>query len=132
MEKDTCSPTGGRTEQLAAKYLFLRETFLKNYQKGKALYRVAKLTTAAIFIAYTLIAAAVARHTGRPMGQLVTWIILLFLIVFLFVAADYARWLLEDRVIPWLKDDGAPAYDGYDLFKEDEDDEAEEQEDDEE
>ena len=131
MNQTNPAQSGAETERYAAKYLFLRGKLLKNYEKGKKIYCAAKLITAALFIALTLAGAAVGRHTGRPMGPLALWIILLFLIVFVFLAADYARYLLEDKVIPWLKDDGAPAYDGYDLFKEDEDDETEEQEDDE-
>ena len=130
MNQTNPAQSGAETQRYAAKYLFLRGKLLKNYEKGKKIYRAAKLITAALFIALTLAGAAVGRHTGRPMGPLALWIILLFLIVFVFLAADYARWLLEDKMIPWLKDDGAPAYDGYDLFKEDEDDETEEQEDD--
>lgn len=120
------------TERYAAKYLFLREKLLKNYEKGKKIYRAAKLITAALFIALTLVGAAVGRHTGRPMGPLVLWIVLLFLIVFVFLAADYARYLLEDKVIPYLEDDDALEYGEYDIFKEDDEDEGEEQEDDEE
>ena len=44
---------------------------------------------------------------------------LLFLIVFVFLAADYARYLLEDKVIPYLEDDEALEYGEYDIFKED-------------
>ena len=65
------------------------------------------------------------------MGPLALWIILLFLIVFVFLAADYARYLLEDKVIPYLEDDEALEYGEYDIFKEDDEDEGEEQEDDE-
>ncbi|MBQ6065498.1 MAG: hypothetical protein IJK89_01630 [Clostridia bacterium] len=117
------------TERYAAKYLFLREKLLKNYQKGKRIYRTVKIAVAALFIAFTLTAALIGRRTGQPMGPLVCWILLLFLIVFLFVAADYAKYLLEDKVIPYLEDDEALEYGEYDIFKED--DETVEREDDE-
>ena len=131
MNKTNPAQSGAETQRYAAKYLFLREKLLKNYEKGKKIYRAAKLITAALFIALTLAGAAVGRHTGRPMGPLTLWIVLLFLIVFVFLAADYARYLLEDKVIPYLEDDEALEYGEYDIFKEDDEDEGEEQEDDE-
>ena len=131
MNQTNPAQSGAETQRYAAKYLFLREKLLKNYEKGKKIYRAAKLITAALFIALTLTGAAVGRHTGRPMGPLALWIILLFLIVFVFLAADYARYLLEDKVIPYLEDDEALEYGEYDIFKEDDEDEGEEQEDDE-
>ena len=131
MTNNTSNPAASAgAERYAAKYLFLREKLLKNYQKGKRIYRTVKIVTAALFIAFTLAAALLGRRTGQPMGPLVCWILLLFLIVFLFVAADYAKYLLEDKVIPYLEDDEALEYGEYDIFKED-DDEAVEREDDE-
>ena len=131
MNQTNPAQSGAETQRYAAKYLFLREKLLKNYEKGKKIYRAAKLITAALFIALTLVGAAVGRHTGRPMGPLALWIVLLFLIVFVFLAADYARYLLEDKVIPYLEDDEALEYGEYDIFREDDEDEGEEQEDDE-
>ena len=131
MNQTNPAQSGAETQRYTAKYLFLREKLLKNYEKGKKIYRAAKLITAALFIALTLAGAVVGRHTGRPMGPLALWIILLFLIVFVFLAADYARYLLEDKVIPYLEDDEALEYGEYDIFKEDDEDEGEEQEDDE-
>ena len=131
MNQTNPAQSGAETERYAAKYLFLREKLLKNYEKGKKIYRAAKLITAALYIALTLVGAAVGRHSGRPMGPLALWIILLFLIVFVFLAADYARYLLEDKVIPYLEDDDALECGEYDIFKEDDEDEGEEQEDDE-
>lgn len=131
MNQTNPAQSGAETQRYTAKYLFLREKLLKNYEKGKKIYRAAKLITAALFIAFTLAGAAVGRHTGQPMGPLVLWIVLLFLIVFVFLAADYARYLLEDKVIPYLEDDEALEYGEYDIFKEDDEDEGEEQEDDE-
>lgn len=132
MNQTNPAQSGAETQRYAAKYLFLREKLLNNYEKGKKIYLAAKLITAALFIALTLVGAAVGRHTGRPMGPLVVWIVLLFLIVFVFLAADYARYLLEDKVIPYLEDDEALEYGEYDIFKEDDEDETQEQEDDEE
>ena len=132
MNQTNPAQSGAETQRYAAKYLFLRGKLLKNYEKGKKIYLAAKLITAALFIALTLVGAAVGRHTGRPMGPLVLWIVLLFLIVFVFLAADYARYLLEDKVIPYLEDDEALEYGEYDIFKEDDEDETQEQEDDEE
>ena len=132
MNQTNPAQSGAETERYAAKYLFLREKLLKNYEKGKKIYRAARLITAALFIALTLVGAAVGRHTGRPMGPLALWLLLLFLIVFVFLAADYARYLLEDKVIPYLEDDEALEYGEYDIFREDDEDEGEEQEDDEE
>ena len=132
MNQTNPAQSGAETQRYAAKYMFLRGTLLKNYEKGKKIYLAAKLITAALFIALTLVGAAVGRHTGRPMGPLVVWIVLLFLIVFVFLAADYARYLLEDKVIPYLEDDEALEYGEYDIFKEDDEDETQEQEDDEE
>ena len=132
MNQTNPAQSGAETQRYAAKYLFLRGKLLKNYEKGKKIYLAAKLITAALFIALTLVGAAVGLHTGRPMGPLVVWIVLLFLIVFVFLAADYARYLLEDKVIPYLEDDEALEYGEYDIFKEDDEDETQEQEDDEE
>ncbi len=130
MSNNGSSPAASAgTERYAAKYLFLREKLLKNYQKGKRIYRTVKIAVAALFIAFTLTAALIGRRTGQPMGPLVCWILLLFLIVFLFVAADYAKYLLEDKVIPYLEDDEALEYGEYDIFRED--DETVEREDDE-
>ena len=100
MNQTNPAQSGAETERYAAKYLFLREKLLKNYEKGKKIYRAARLITAALFIALTLVGAAVGRHTGRPMGPLALWLLLLFLIVFVFSFGGYELPMLLGATLP--------------------------------
>ena len=130
-ETTTVSADAAGTERFAAKYLFLREKLLKNYQKGRRIYRTAKVVAAALFLVYSLAAVLVGRHTGQPMGPLVMWLVQLFAIVFIFLIAEYAKYLLEDKVIPYLEDDEALEYGEYDIFRDDDEDPDEQEDEDE-
>lgn len=119
-----------QTRLFAEKYLFLRKKIITNYEKGKRKYRNAKIFACALFLFCTVCAIITGRNTGEPMAPLLIWLALLFLLVFIFVTADYIRYLMEERVIPFLNDDTAVDYEEYDIFNEDEEEVPEEQEDD--
>ena len=112
-------------QKYAKKYLFMREKLLKNYDIGCKKYRKAKITTVIIFLVISVLFTVLSISTGRHMQFLTVWIILIFFLVTVYLFLDYIRYLIEDKVIPYLKDDDMLEYGEYDIFTDNDDDEDE-------
>lgn len=112
-------------QKYAKKYLFMREKLLKNYDIGCKKYRKAKITTVIIFLVISVLFTVLSISTGRHMQMLAIWIFLIFFLVTVFLFLDYIRYLVEDKVIPYLKDDDMLEYGEYDIFNDDDDEEDE-------
>lgn len=106
-------------EKLAIKYRFLRNKIFEHYKRGLKYVRIAKIVVAIIFIIFTVIAVTVGNYTGNRMNWLVDWVVLIFLDVFVFMIIDYVRYLIDDKVIPYLMDDDKMEFGEYDIFLED-------------
>lgn len=50
------------------------------------------------------------------MAWLIQWILIIFFNVFLFLILDYVKYLIDDKVIPFLNDDDQLDYGKYDIF----------------
>ena len=87
----------------AARYRLLCDRLERNHSAAKRIYKKAKLSAAAAFLLITAAAVAVARRTGDPMAPLTVWIVLLFTLVFAFLAADYTAHLLSDGLLPFIR-----------------------------
>ncbi len=116
-------------EKIAMKYCFLREKILFYFKRGKKILKISKIAAAVIFLLFTVIGIIVSHHTGRELVWLQAWIFLIFFDVAVFVIADYNKYLIESKVIPYLKDDEQVEFGEYDIFIDDaEEDEEEEEE----
>ena len=112
-----------KDEKYARKYLFIKDKLLKNYEKGRKKYNKGKIITAVVFVLLSIFLAAFGKATGRYMQMLAIWIFLIFFLVTVFLFLDYIRYLVEDKVIPYLNDDDMLEYGEYDIFKDDDDEE---------
>ena len=119
-------------ERMAIKYRFLRDKIIFNFNKGKRILKITKIVITAIFIFFTLIGIYVSHRTGHEIQWLQAWIILIFINVALSVIADYSKYLIESKVIPYLENDEEIEFGEYDIFIEDIDGESEDDEEDEE
>ena len=119
-------------ERMAIKYRFLRDKIIFNFNKGKRILKITKIVITAIFILFTLIGIYVSHRTGHEIQWLQAWIILIFINVALSVIADYSKYLIESKVIPYLENDEEIEFGEYDIFIEDIDGESENDEEDEE
>jgi hypothetical protein len=119
-------------ERMAIKYRFLRDKIIFNFNKGKRILKITKIVITAIFILFTLIGIYVSHRTGHEIQWLQAWIILIFINVALSVIADYSKYLIESKVIPYLENDEEIEFGEYDIFIEDIDGESEDDEEDEE
>ncbi len=118
-------------ERMAIKYRFLRDKIIFNFNKGKRILKITKIVITAIFILFTLIGIYVSHRTGHEIQWLQAWIILIFINVALSVIADYSKYLIESKVIPYLENDEEIEFGEYDIFIEDIDGESEDDEEDE-
>ena len=119
-------------ERMAIKYRFLRDKIIFNFNKGKRILKITKIVITAIFILFTLIGIYVSHRTGHEIQWLQAWIILIFINVALSVIADYSKYLIESKVIPYLENDEKIEFGEYDIFIEDIDGESEDDEEDDE
>lgn len=103
-------------EKLAIKYRFIREKIINHYERGCKYLAIAKIIIAALFVGYTILCCLLGRTTGDTMGWLVQWVILIFINVFLFLVVDYVKYLIDDKLIPYLQDDDQLEYGEYDIF----------------
>lgn len=120
-----------RDKKLAIKYEFIRQKIIEQYIRGCKYLKIAKLVITGLFIIYTVIACLLGRTTGDIMGWLIQWVIIIFLNVFLFLIVDYAKYLIDDKVISFLNDEDMLDYGEYDIFIERDDLIVEEEEDEE-
>lgn len=116
-------------ERMAIKYRFLREKILFHFERGKRFLMITKIVATVIFLAYTVIGIIVGNRTGHQLHWLQMWILFIFVNVTVFVIADYAKYLIESKVIPYLKNDEQIEFGEYDIFLEDIDGEDEDEED---
>ena len=115
-------------ERKAFKYNIIKEKINLHFEKGCRIVKIAKITVAAIFFLFSLIAVIVSNRTGNQMQWLIAWIVLIFVNVFIFVIVDYSRYLIESKVIPYLNDDEQLEFGEYDIFAEDIDNSSDEEE----
>ena len=78
-----------------------------------------------MFLVISVLFTVLSISTGRHMQFLTIWIILIFFLVTVYLFLDYIRYLIEDKVIPYLKDDDMLEYGEYDIFTDNDDDEDE-------
>ena len=117
-------------ERIAIKYKFLRDKILFHFERGSRYLLISKIVAAVIFLAYTVIGIIVSHRTSHQLQWLQMWILFIFVNVTVFVIADYAKYLIESKVVPYLKDDDQVEFGEYDIFLEDIDGESEEDEED--
>lgn len=115
-------------ERIAIKYKFLRDKILFHFERGSRYLLISKIVAAVIFLAYTVIGIIVSHRTSHQLQWLQMWILFIFVNVTVFVIADYAKYLIESKVVPYLKDDNQVEFGEYDIFLEDIDGESEEDE----
>ena len=113
-------------ERIAIKYKFLRDKILYHFERGSRFLRIANMVATVIFLAYTVLGIIVSHRTSHELQWLQMWIIFIFVNVTVFVIADYAKYLIESRVVPYLKDDEKVEFEEYDIFLEDIDGDSEE------
>lgn len=119
-------------QKVQKKYLFLKEKIILNYQKGCRILKIAKITVAVLFVLFSVFAAIVSHRSGTQLQWLTAWILIIFLNIAVFVPADYAKYLISSKVIPYLEDENAIEFGEYDIFREEDEEEDEEEEEEEE
>ena len=129
-KKENATPSAALTqaERIAVKYQFIKDKIILHFHKGCRILHIAKAAAAVIFLLFTVIGILVSHHTGHAMWWLLAWLVLIFVNIFVFVPADYARYLVESKVIPYLNNDEQTEFGEYDIFAEDIDDEETENE----
>ena len=115
-------------ERLAYKYKFLRDKIIYNFDKGSRILKITKIIATVIFLIFTVCGIAISHKTHHEVQWLQAWIILIFLNIIIFVIADYSKYLVESKVIPYLNDDKQLEFGEYDIFLEDIDGENDEEE----
>ena len=126
-EQQTSAPEQEINEEnIVKKYGFLKSKIILNYQKGCKILRIAKITVAVLFVLFTPIAVIISNRTGQHLTWLTIWLILIFLNIAIFVPADYAKYLIKSKVIPYLENDEQVEFGEYDIFSEDIDGESDE------
>ena len=106
-------------ERMAIKYQFLREKIIFHFNRGSRILKISKIVVAIIFLLFTLIGIYVSHRTGHEIQWLQIWILVIFINITIFVIADYSKYLVESKVIPYLEDDKQIEFGEYDIFLED-------------
>ena len=106
-------------ERMAIKYRFLREKIIYNFNKGCRILKISKITVAVAFVLFTLMGIYVSHRTGHEVQWLQIWILIIFANIIIFVLSDYAKYLIESKVIPYLENDEEIEFGEYDIFIED-------------
>lgn len=127
--KQTSAPSPAEVERIAVKYAFIKDKIILHFHKGCRILNIAKICVAILFVIFTVIGVIISRHTGHEMWWLLAWLVLIFINIFLFVPADYARYLVESKVIPYLNNDEQTEFGEYDIFAEDIDGDKDEEDD---
>ncbi len=125
-ETEKVSDERASYEKIAVKYCFLRDKILFYFKRGSRFLKIAKIVATVFFLLYTVIGIMVSHRTGHQLQWLQMWILFIFLNVTVFVIADYNKYLIESKVIPYLKDDDQVEFGEYDIFLEDTEEEDEE------
>ncbi len=113
-------------ERIAIKYKFIRDKILYHFERGSKYLKISKIVATVVFLIYTVIGITVSHRTSHELQWLLMWIIFIFLNVGVFILADYCKYLVESKVIPYLKNDEQIEFGEYDIFLEDIDGEDEE------
>lgn len=103
-------------QKLAIKYKFIRQKLIEQYIRGCKYLKIAKIVVAIFFVIFTIVMFLLGKRTGDTMAWLMQWIFMIFFNVFTFLLIDYAKYLIDDKVIPFLNDDNQLDYGKYDLF----------------
>lgn len=122
------SAEGGKQALYAQKYELLRQKLTENYQRGCRYLRAAKITSAVLFVLFTAVGVYVSGKTGAYMLWLVLWIVLIFLNVAVFTAAEYCKHQMQTRVIPFLENDAQTEFPENEILSEEEPESEEEAE----
>lgn len=120
------------SEKLAYKYKFLREKIIESYRKGCKILNIVKIVFSVIFVIFSLIVASSVKDSNDKTIWLIWWVVIIFVAVTVFTITDYCKYLVKDKVIPYLLDDDQLEFGEYDIFKDDDDEDNEEEGDDEE
>lgn len=112
-------------EKLAYKYKFLREKIIEAYRRGCKILNIVKIVFSVIFVIFSLIVASAIRDSSDKTVWLIWWVVIIFVAVTVFTITDYCKYLVKDKVIPYLLDDDQLEFGEYDIFKDDDDEEEE-------
>lgn len=112
-------------EKLAYKYKFLREKIIESYRRGCKILNIVKIVFSVIFVIFSLIVASAIKDSSDKTVWLIWWVVIIFVAVTVFTITDYCKYLVKDKVIPYLLDDDQLEFGEYDIFKDDDDEEEE-------
>ena len=112
-------------EKLAYKYKFLREKIIESYRRGCKILNIVKIVFSVIFVIFSLFVASAIRDSSDKTVWLIWWVVIIFVAVTVFTITDYCKYLVKDKVIPYLLDDDQLEFGEYDIFKDDNDEEEE-------
>lgn len=112
-------------EKLAYKYKFLREKIIESYRRGCKILNIVKIVFSVIFVIFSLFVASAIRDSSDKTVWLIWWVVIIFVAVTVFTITDYCKYLVKDKVIPYLLDDDQLEFGEYDIFKDDDDEEEE-------
>lgn len=118
MEEKVCNASAESEKQVlqAQKYTLLQEKIKKNYTQGCRYLRISKIISALLFLIFTAVGVYVSGKTGAYMLWLVLWIVLIFLNVAVFTTADYCKYQMQTRVIPFLENDACTEFAENDIL----------------
>ena len=80
---------------------------------------------------FSLIVASSVKDSNDKTAWLIWWVVIIFVAVAVFTITDYCKYLVKDKVIPYLLDDDQLEFGEYDIFKDDDEEDNEEEEDEE-
>mgnify|MGYP004552978203 FL=1 len=120
------------SEKLAYKYKFLREKIIESYRRGCKILNIVKIIFSVIFVIFRFIVASSVKGSSDKTAWLIWWVVIIFVAVAVFTITDYCKYLVKDKVIPYLLDDDQLEFGEYDIFKDDDEEDNEEEEDEEE
>ena len=92
-------------EKIIIKYEFLKEKIFENFDKGARILKIAKITTTVLFLLFTFAGVFISHRTHHEIQWLQAWVLVIFFDVAVFIIADYSKYLIESKVITYLKDD---------------------------
>lgn len=115
------------SEKLAYKYKFLREKIIESYRRGCKILNIVKIVFSVIFVIFSLIVASSVKDSSDKTVWLIWWVVIIFVAVTVFTITDYCKYLVKDKVIPYLLDDDQLEFGEYDIFKDDDEEENEEE-----
>lgn len=132
MEDKQAKKELSREEKLSLKYIFIKHKIIEHFDRGCRYVNVAKIVCTILFLIYSFLYVAVGKESDSPITWLLFWIFFIFLLVFVFMIIDYTKYLISEKLIPYLKDDDQLEFGEYDVLveNEDEDDNLEEEDED--